>query len=183
MNKLDQQTFESFIPIFEFAVNKLNGSDKRVYLAKISQALGYGGQTIVCQTFGIDPKTLKKGIQEAESGYNVVDAFNLRGRKNIEYELPGLLDDIKDIVDSSSQADPKLKDKRLYTRLTPEEIRRQLHEQKGYKLEDLPTARTIYNKVVKLGYSLTKVQKTKPKKKIAETDAIFKKNKVGKSGS
>jgi hypothetical protein len=46
-------------------------------------------------------------------------------------------------------------------------------------LTELPTARTIYNKVVKLGYSLTKVQKTKPKKKIAETDAIFKKNKAG----
>ena len=83
MIKLDQQTFESFIPIFEFAIDKLDGSDKRIYLAKISKALGYGGQMVVCQTLGIDSKTLKKGIQEVESGFNVVDAFNLRGRKNI----------------------------------------------------------------------------------------------------
>lgn len=178
MIKLDQQTFESFIPIFEFAIDKLDGSDKRIYLAKISKALGYGGQMVVCQTFGIDSKTLKKGIQEVESGFNVVDAFNLRGRKNIEDELPNLLEDIKDIVDSSSQIDPKFKDNRLYTRLTPEEVKWQLHERKGYKLTELPTARTIYNKIVKLGYSLTKVQKIKPKKKIAETDAIFKKNKA-----
>lgn len=178
MIKLDQQAFESFMPIFEFAIDKLNSSDKRIYLAKISKALGYGGQAIVCQSFGVDSKTLKKGIREVESGLSVIDAFNLRGRKNIEDKLPNLLEDIKDIVDSSSQVDPKFKDKRLYTRLTPEEVKWQLHEHKGYKLTELPTARTIYNKVVKLGYSLTKVQKIKPKKKIAETDAIFKKNKT-----
>ena len=40
MINLDQQTFESFIPIFEFAIDKLDGSDKRIYLAKISKALG-----------------------------------------------------------------------------------------------------------------------------------------------
>ncbi|MCP4109680.1 MAG: hypothetical protein GY749_29870 [Desulfobacteraceae bacterium] len=178
MINIDRKTFESFIPIFEFAIDKLNGSDKRIYLAKISQALGYGGQTIVCQTFGIDPKTLKKGVQEIVSGFNIVDAFNLRGRNNIENQLHNFLEDIKDIVDCSSQVDPKFKGKRLYTRLTPEEIKCQLHESKGYKLSELPTARTVYNKLVKMGYSFTKVQKIRPKKKIAETDAIFKKNKT-----
>jgi hypothetical protein len=55
----------------------------------------------------------------------------------------------------------------------------QLHK-KGYKLEELPTNQTIYNKVYELGYSFSTIQKTKPVKKIAETEAIFKKNKASK---
>jgi hypothetical protein len=86
-------------------------------------------------------------------------------------------DALKSIVDSESQTDPRFEDTRLFTRLTPENIKMQLHK-KGYRLEDLPTNQTIYNKVNELGYSFSTVQKTKPLKKIAETDAIFKKNKA-----
>lgn len=173
-----KDAFEKFSSIFEYALLKMNGSEKRVYLAQIALNLGYGGQKIVCDKFGIDYRTLQKGIEEYESGIYINDAFSERGRKRIEEYLPNLLKDIKDIVDSESQIHPKFYDERLFTRLTPEAIREQLYKQKGYRQEDLPTSQTIYNKVKDMGYNFSKIQKTKPLKKIAETDAIFKKNKA-----
>lgn len=179
MNEETVIFFKSFKPVFEFAMDKLTGSERRIYLAQIAKTLGYGGQKIVCENFGIDSKTLQKGIEEIDSGIPIIDAFDKRGRKVIEAYLPNLLTDIRDIVDSESQTDPRFEDNRLFTRLTPGTIKEQL-QKKGYKLEDLPTNQTIYNKVNELGYSFSTIQKTKPIKKIAETDAIFKKNKAGK---
>lgn len=173
-----KKAFESFYPIFQFGLQKLTGSERRIYLAGIAKQLGYGGMKLVEESFGIDYKTLKKGMEELNSGNFITDAFNKRGRKGIEEHLPNIIDDIKSIVDAESQTDPKFEDNRLFTRLTPENIKTELHKNKGYKLEELPTNRTIYNKVNELGYSFSTIQKTKPIKKIAETDAIFKKNKT-----
>jgi len=53
----------------------------------------------------------------------------------------------------------------LYTRLTAEELRRQLIEQKGYQTTELPTPRTLRTKLNDLGFHLTKVAKCKPKKR------------------
>jgi len=172
-----KKAFETFLPVFEFGLQKLKGSERRIYLAEIARQLGYGGMKLVIEHFAIDFKTLQKGMEELESGNYIIDSFEKRGRKGIEAHLPNILHDIKSIVDAESQTDPRFEDNRLFTRLTPENIKIQLHK-KGYKFEELPTNQTIYNKVYELGYSFSTIQKTKPIKKIAETDAIFKKNKA-----
>ncbi len=61
-----------------------------------------------------------------------VEAFRLRGRWPVEAHRPRLLDDIRAIVDGQSQTDPQFRNQRLYTRLSVEEVRRQLIAQKGY---------------------------------------------------
>lgn len=173
-----KRAFETFLPVFEYGLQRMKGSERRIYLAEIAKRLGYGGMKLVNEHFAIDFKTSQKGMEELESGNYIIDAFDKRGRKSIEVHLPNILDDIKSIVDSESQTDPRFEDTLLFTRLTPENIKRQLLK-KGYRLEDLPTNQTIYNKVNELGYSFSTIQKTKPLKKIAETDAILKKNKAG----
>jgi hypothetical protein len=60
-----------------------------------------------------------------------VDAFELRGRRLTESQLPNLLADICRIVDSQSQTDPKFITNRLYSRLSAAELRRQLIAAKG----------------------------------------------------
>jgi hypothetical protein len=75
------------------------------------------------------------------------------------------MNDIKEIADSQSQADPKFKTTHLYTRITVAEVRKQLIKQKGYKDDELPKRRAISDKLNKLGYRLKKVLKTKPIKK------------------
>jgi hypothetical protein len=172
-----KRAFDTFLPVFEYGLQRMKGSERRIYLAEIAKRLGYGGMKLVNEHFAIDFKTLQKGMEELESGNYIIDAFDKRGRKSIEVHLPNILNDIKSIVDSESQTDPRFEDTRLFTRLTPENIKIQLHK-KGYRLDDLPTNQTIYNKVNELGYSFSTIQKTKPLKKIAETDAIFKKNKA-----
>jgi hypothetical protein len=95
-----------------------------------------------------------------------LDAFGARGRQRAEERLPNLLADLKAIVDGQSQTDPQCKTKRLYTRLSAPEVRRQLISQKGYREEELPTATTIATKLNQLGYYPTTVAKSTPKKSL-----------------
>ena len=101
-----------------------------------------------------------------ESGKSIVDNFSERGAKRVEERLPNLLDDIKSIVDGESQTDPTFKTTELFTRMTSKEVRNQLIIQKGYSEEELPTEETIRKRLNELGYSLRKVSKVKPKKKL-----------------
>jgi hypothetical protein len=104
-------------------------------------------------------------MHELTSGITGVDAFGLRGRKPAEAHLPQLLDDIRAIVDSQRQADPQFGSRRLYTRLSAPEVRRQLIAQHGYTDAELPTAETLGVKLNALGYTLTPVAKTQPQKR------------------
>ena len=112
--------------------------------------------------------TIRKGLRELDSGLVCLDAYVLRGRKRAEAHLPDLLTDITAIVDSQSQADPQFRSRRLYTRLTAAEVRRQLIAQKGYTDADLPSAETIGTKLNMLGYYPQKVAKSQPKKSAAD---------------
>jgi hypothetical protein len=111
-------------------VNQLKGSSKRKALAKTAKEIGKGGQSIVAYEFNVSRDTIRKGMRELESGFEIIDAHNAKGRKKAEEILPKLMDDIKDIVDSQSQTDPNFKTTRLFTRLTVKEIRNQLILQK-----------------------------------------------------
>ena len=159
----------------EKSIKMLRSSEKRVLLAAISSEYGYGGDTFVAEKFNVSRDTIRKGRNELRTGIRCIDAFNARGRNKIEERLPNILKDIKDIVDSQSQTDPKFDTRRLFTRLTVKEIRKQLINQKGYSNEELPTNQTLNNITNELGYTLKKTQKTNPLKKIPETDAIFEK--------
>lgn len=157
---------------FKKGIEMLKSSDKRIVLATIAEEYGCGGDTFVAKEFNVSRDTIRKGRHELRTGIRCVDGFNMRGRNKAEDDLPNLLDDIKDIIDSQSQTDPKFDSRRLYTRLTTKVVRNQLL-QKGYTNEELPTNQTITTKINKLGYHLKSTQKVKPLKKIPETDAIF----------
>jgi hypothetical protein len=143
----------------------LTGSARRVFMAQTVRELGKGGQRRAERELGWSRMTIRKGTHELDSGITCVDAFVMRGRKRAEEHLPHLLEDIRAIVDSQSQADPRFRTARLYTRLSAAEVRRQLIAQKGYTDAELPTAETIGAKLNALGYVLKKVAKTQPQKK------------------
>jgi Rhodopirellula transposase DDE domain len=151
----------------------LKGCARRLFMARTVQALGPGGQRLAERELGWNRGTIRLGMHELASGIVCADAYTARGRKRSEQHLPNLLTDLHALVDGQSQTDPQFRTNRLYTRLTAAEIRRQLIAQKGYTDEQLPTEETIRTKLNELGYTLKKVAKTQPKKKIAETDAIF----------
>jgi hypothetical protein len=143
----------------------LKGSARRLFMARTVQELGPGGQRRAERELGWGRPTIRKGQHELASGVSCVDAFSARGRKRAEEHLPNLLTDITAIVDSQSQTDPQFRTNRLYTRLSAAEVRRQLILQKGYTDEQLPTVRTIGDKLNALNYHPTRVAKTHPQKK------------------
>lgn len=159
--------------LFIETAKMLKGSDRRHFMARVIKILGKGGQRCAERELKWNRGTIRKGTQELESGFTCEDAFSARGRKPAEEHLPNLLDDIKSIVDEQSQIDPTFKTTRLYTRLSAAEVRRQLILQKGYSDDELPSEETIRVKLNQLDYQLRSVQKSRPKKKIPETDAIF----------
>ena len=151
--------------IYRETAKILKGTDRRVFMARVVELLGYGGQYYVEKEFQWNHETIRKGKQELETGESIVDNFSERGAKRVEERLPNLLDDIKSIVDGESQTDPTFKTTELFTRITSKEVRNQLIAQKGYSEEELPTEETIRKRLNELGYSLKKVSKVKPKKK------------------
>lgn len=144
---------------------KLKGSDRRRFMAQTVKGLGKGGASKAEQELCWDRKTIRKGMHEVESGITCLDAFSFRGRKRAEEHLPNLLKDIKNLVDSQSQTDPRFQTTRLYRRISAKEVRHQLMQQKGYTSRQLPEQRTISRKLDQLGYRPAKVAKTKPRKK------------------
>ena len=145
-------------------VAALHGNERRLFMARIAQLLGPGGQRQAERELGWNRVTIRKGLHELTSGVRCVDAFCMRGRKRSEEHLPTLLEDIKSLVDAQCQTDPTFQTQRLYTRLSAATVRQQLIKQFGYRHRDLPTEETIRCKMHQLGYHLTKVQKCKPKK-------------------
>ena len=151
--------------LFIATAQALKGSARRVFMARTVKELGPGGQRRAERALGWNRATIRKGTRELESGFAIVDAFALRGRKRAEEQLPHLLTDLVALVDGQSQADPQFRTNRLYTRLTAAEVRRQLLAQKGYTDEELPTVQTIGAKLNALGYTLKTVAKTQPQKR------------------
>ncbi len=164
---------ESVINFLKKTAAVLKGSARRVFMADAVEQLGPGGQRQAERKLGWARTTIRLGQRESGSGMCCVAAYNLRGRKPVEFRLPNLLGDIKAIADGFSQTDPQFRNKRLYTRLTVSELRRQLVEQKGYSKEALPGDEALRLRMNRLGFTLKKVQKSKPLKKIPQTNAIF----------
>jgi hypothetical protein len=141
-------------------------------MADTVETLGLG-QRQAQDLFGWGRDTIRKALHERRTGLTCQDATSRRGRKPVEFHLPRLLSDIKDIVADHVQTDPTFQTPRLFCRLSAPEVRRQLIKRKGYTHEQLPSIQTITTKLNALGFSLRKVQKRRAKKKIAQTDAIF----------
>ncbi|MDQ6962853.1 MAG: hypothetical protein Q9M28_10080 [Mariprofundaceae bacterium] len=80
---------------------------------------------------------------------------------------------MKELLEPETQVDPPFKSPLKYVKITAKKIRELLINVKGYHSKDLPKPRAINNMLNRLGYTLKRVQKIKPLKKIKETDAIF----------
>jgi hypothetical protein len=79
---------------------------------------------------------------------------------------------IEDIVSEHSQIDPSFKSQRVYVKLTAPYIFKELILKKGFPLGSF-CVRTLNNVLNRAGYTLKKVLKTQPLKKLPQTDAIF----------
>jgi Rhodopirellula transposase DDE domain len=155
------------------AAQKLTGSTKRAFMAKVTQDYFDGSARKTESHMGWSRQTVHKGLKELETGFICIDNYVARGRKKIEEHSPHLKADMHDLVQEKSQVDPTFRSTLSYARISARAVREALLREKGYHEKDLPSRQTIGNILNRLGYRLKKTQKTKPIKKIPETDAIF----------
>lgn len=142
-------------------------------MAGVVDCIGRGGQRWAETHLGWNRQLVRKGKHELDSGVDIVDRFDKRGRKKAEEHHPNLLKDIRAIADPNSQTDPSFRSTRLYVRITAKEVHRRLRKRFGYQARVMPCVRTINTKLNLLKLHPRKVAKSKPLKKIKETDAIF----------
>jgi len=143
----------------------LKGSTRRLFIARTVAELGRDGQRLAQHELGWNRETLRKGTHQLKIGCPCEEGLHLFRRKPAEVRLPSLRDDIQQIVDRQSQTNPQFRNHRLYTCLTPGEVRRQLIAQKGDTDAELPCEEGIRQWLNRLGYYSVKVQKSLPQKK------------------
>lgn len=107
---------------------------------------------------GWSRKAVALGLKELETGIVCLDNHQAKGRNKTEFVLPQLEEDIRCLVDSKSQADPKFQTLFYYARISAKAVRQALIEQKGYQSELLPSRQTIGAILNRMGYRLKKLK-------------------------
>jgi hypothetical protein len=138
--------------------NSFHGAQRRHFMAQTVEALDLS-QRQAATLLGWARDTVRKGRHELHSGITCLDNFSARGRKPIEFRLPSLLDDIRDLVHDHLQTDPTFQTTRLYCRISAAEVRKQLIDRKGYPEGRVPSIQTITTKLNQWGFRLRPVTK------------------------
>ena len=112
------------------------------------------------------------GSTRTTHGDSLHGCLLFEGCKKKEVLDIGLIKSIEDALSEHIQIDPSFKTQTCYVKVTAGYVLKELVLKKGYPLGSF-CKRTIGNMLDRLGYKLKKVLKTKPLKKIPETDAIF----------
>ena len=159
--------------LIKLAAKKLKGHERRAFVAEVAESICYGSPRLTETEFGFGRHTVELGMHEKRTGLICYGNYASSGKQKTEDISPQLIQDIRSLVEPESQADPQLRNTFAYTRVTAKNVRQKLVEEKNWDEGLLPQVRTFNNILNRLGYRLRKVEKTKPEKKIPETDAIF----------
>lgn len=154
-------------------VERLKGHQRRLFMAEVTLELCGGSARRAERRFGWGRGTVDKGLHELRQGIRCVENFRTRGRCRWEDQHVQLANDIREVVEPHTHADPELKSPRRYTNWSAAEVLKALQTQKGYAAAELPRERTMRDILNRLGYRLKRIQKGKPLKKTSQTDAIF----------
>jgi hypothetical protein len=163
---------ESYDALLQKGVDRLHGHERRLFMAEVALELCGGSGRRAEQRFGWGRATVNQGLHELKSGIRCLGNVAARRRFRWEEAAPQRTEDIRAIMEPHTQVDPELKSERRYSNLSAREVLAKLR-QKGYADQDLPKERTMRNILNRLNYRLKSIQKGKPLKKTAATDAIF----------
>ena len=135
---------------YQVLSEELSENGRRKWAALQAQKLGFGGKSALHRVTGLDYKTINRGIKEIATG-DGLEKGRIRhrgsGRKRLTDQQPGLLSCLEMLVESSTCGDPQ-----TALKWTSKSIAH-LHEEilkHGYQI----SAKSVYNLLVELGYSL-----------------------------
>ena len=151
----------------------VTGSARRSIQAWAAQTYCHGSPRHTETVFGWNRQTVASGIRESESAAESGAEQETRGRPSLERTHAELVTHADKLLGTQSQVDPKFQTETLYTRMTGESLRAALAVSLDIPISRLPAPRTLRRLMNRRGFSLKKVRKTIPQKKIPQTDAIF----------
>jgi Rhodopirellula transposase DDE domain len=164
---------ECYESLLQQGAKRLKSHERRLFMAEVTLELCAGNARKAERRFGWGRETVAKGLHELQQGVRCLENFSARGRPRFEDKTPQLAQDIRALVEPHTQADPELESERRYSNLSAAEVLEALQTKKGYAKENLPSERTMRDILNRLNYRLKRIQKGKPLKKTAQTDAIF----------
>jgi hypothetical protein len=153
------------------AVSCLKGPQRRMAMARFAQAVG--GQRAARRMFGWDREVIRKGAGELQHGPSPTFHPRRKPHAKLLEQHPELKKDLREVIDPKTHAEPRKRDAQAYCPSSVSRIVQQLVEAKGYNQAALPSDESIRQIVNSMDYTLRRVQKTKPLKKVPEADAIF----------
>ena len=167
-----EESIERLDDLIRSGARRLTGFQRRAFLAEVATELCGANARQAERRFGWGRDTVEKGLHERQTGLRCLEDFVARGRQRVEDKDPRLAADIRAIAEPHTYADPSLKSSRRDTNLSAAEVRQALIA-RGHAEADLPAERTMRDILNRMNYRLKRLQKGKPLKKTAQTDAIF----------
>lgn len=155
------------------AASQMTGATRRAFQAEMTLKYGDGNARRAEEVFGWGRQTVEVGLAEKRTGMACLSlhaAFS--GRPRWEDQHPEAAQALIDLALSHSQQDPTFRTSVSYTRLTAQRAIEGLRQQ-GTPEDALPAPSTMAVILNRLGFRLRNVVKSKPLKKLPETDAIF----------
>lgn len=144
---------------FKDAAKKLTGYRKREFTAKVTEDYFAGSARQAEIALGWCRHSIQLGLHERRTGIRCEDNYQARGRRKSESKSPNLGRDIKTLVDTQAQADPKFQSTFLYARISASAVRAALINEMGYEENQLPSRQTIGAILNRKGYRLKKLKK------------------------
>ena len=155
------------------AASQMTGATRRAFQAEMTLKYCEGNARRAEDIFGWGRQNIEVGLAEKRTGIICLSlhaAFS--GRRRWEDQYPEAAQALIELALAHSQQDPTFRTTMSYTRLTAQRAIEGLR-QKGIEEAVLPAPSTMAVILNRLGFRLRNVVKSKPLKKVPETDAIF----------
>lgn len=145
-------------------VDRIPWPSRRQAMGEVTQLLLDGKPRVAEDAFGWSRATVTLGMNELRTGIICHNDLTQRRKPRTEEKYPQLLVDIHELMAPECQADPHLRTTLAYTDKTAASVCSALVE-KGWSPEIMPSVRTMSDILMRLGYRLRSVAKTKVQKK------------------
>lgn len=155
------------------AASHMTGATRRAFQAEMTRKYCDGNARRAEDIFGWGRHNIAVGLAEKRTGIvclSLPAAFS--GRQRWEERYPEAAEALVELALAHAQQDPTFRTTVSYTRLTANSALEGLRQQ-GMEAAILPAPSTMAVILNRLGFRLRHVVKSKPLKKVPQTDAIF----------
>ena len=152
------------IETISLLIDRIPWPSRRQAMAEVTTILLDGKPRVAEDAFGWNRATVSLGMNELQTGIICHNDLSQRRKPKTEEKYPKLLVEIRELMESECQADPHLRTTLAYTDKTAASVCEALIA-KGWSKDTVPPVRTMSDILMRLGYRLRSVAKTKVQKK------------------